>query len=68
MQEKSDEAKKFAISTAMEKNDLPILGQHILTQEAMTDSKARGSFQLFPSMLGPHELKSSPAACSSQQS
>jgi hypothetical protein len=51
------------------KRALPILGQHLqlLTQKAMSDSKEWGFFQLFPSMWWPHELKSSPVACSSQQ-
>jgi hypothetical protein len=69
MQENSDEVKKFTISTAVEKkkNAHPTLGQHILTQEAMSDSKAWSFFQLFPSMMGPHELKSSPNDCSSHK-
>jgi hypothetical protein len=33
----------------------------------MSASKAQSFFQLFPSMLGPHELKSSPNACSSHK-
>jgi hypothetical protein len=56
MQQNSEEAKKFTISTAVENNAPQNLGQQILTQEVMSDSKAPG-LQIvicFQAMLEPH--------------